>query len=180
VPDDGTLENIELTLESVRPVKVIVRSNGEAVVGASAHSYPFLGDSWQQQQATTDLDGSFTFDLPGPATSAIIIVGAPGKTLESFSVPTNQDTIALEMASRGGSLRLQWKPGDRPLRFTFNDHFLLSADVFLWARSQGARVDNGTAEIPNVAPGKYRFCSPSHCAEGLLAIGGQLALDVTH
>jgi hypothetical protein len=180
VPEDGALENVELTLDSVRPVKVSVRSNGDAVVGASVHSFPILGTSWTQQQATTDLDGSFTFDLPASATDAIVNVAAPGRPLESFSVPINQDLITLELASRGGSLRLQWKPGDRPLLFTFNDHFLMAADVFLWARSQGAKVDDGTAEIPNVAPGKYRFCSPSHCAEGLLAIGGQLALDAAH
>jgi hypothetical protein len=180
VPKDGALENIELTLDSVRPVKVIVRSNAEAVVGALVHSFPMMGTSWTQQQATTDLDGSFTFNLPASATDAIISVAAPGRPLESFRVPTNQDLIRVELASRGGALRLQWKAGDLPLTFTFDDHFLMSADVFLWARSQGARVDNGTADIPNVAPGKYRFCSPSHCAEGLLAIGGQLALDATH
>lgn len=180
VPTDGTLQNIELTLEGVRPVKVIVRSNGEAVVGALVHSFPLLGGTWQQQQATTNLDGSFTFEVPSSATEAIIIVGAPSRTLESFSVPTNQDSIDLELASRGGGLQLRWKPGDVPLRFMFNDHLLMSADVFVWARSQGAKVDNGTAEIPNVAPGKYRFCSPSHCAEGLLAIGGRLILDATH
>jgi len=180
VPENGALQNVELTLESVRPVKVIVRSNGDAVVGALVHSFPMLGASWEQQQATTGLDGSFTFNVPASATDAIIIVGAPGRTLDSFSVRTDQDPIALEMASRGGSLQLQWKPGDAPLLFTFDDHFLLSADVFQWARSQGAKVDNGSAEIPNVAPGKYRFCSPSRCAEGLLAIGGQLVLNATH
>lgn len=180
VPEDGTLANIELTLDSVRPVKVLVRSNGDAVVGASAHSFPFLGASWEQQEATTDLDGSFTFNLPASATDAIVTVAAPGRQLESFRVPIDQDLITLELASRGGTLQLQWKPGDGPASFTFNDHFLLASDVFLWARSQGARVGNGTREIPNVAPGKYRYCFASHCAEGLLAIGGELVLNATH
>jgi hypothetical protein len=49
-------------------------------------------------------------------------------------------------------------------------------------RSQGVRIDsNGIlGEIPKVAPGKYRFCAASYCAEGFLAIGGQLTLDATH
>ncbi|HEV7486119.1 MAG TPA: carboxypeptidase-like regulatory domain-containing protein [Thermoanaerobaculia bacterium] len=180
VPEDGALANIEITLDSVRPVKVMVRSNGEAVVGALAHSFPFLGASWERQEATTDLDGTFTFNLPASATDAVVTVAAPGRPLESFRVPIDQDSITLELASRGGTLQLRWKPGDGPASFTFNDHFLESTDVFLWARSQGAIVGNGTREIPNVAPGKYRFCSASHCAEGLLAIGGQLVLDATH
>jgi hypothetical protein len=176
VPENGTV-NVDLTLESVRPVKVIVHSNGEAVVGALVHAFPLLGDTWTQQQATTDLAGGFTFDVPNAARDAIIVVGAPGRTLESFSVPTNQDTISLELASRGGTLRLQWKPDGSPLGLFFNDHLLMTADAFSWARSQGARAADGSAEIPNVAPGNYRFCSGRHCAEGLLAIGGQLSLD---
>jgi len=177
VPENGTVDNVELTLESVRPVKVIVHSNGEPVVGALAHAFPLLGVTWKQQQATTDLEGGFTFDVPNGAEEAILIVGAPGRTLESFSVPAKQDLINVELAPRGGTLRLFWKPGGPPVSFLFNDHLLMTSDVFAWARSQGARVSDGAAEIPNVAPGKYRFCSGSRCAEGLLAVGGQLVLD---
>jgi hypothetical protein len=180
VPDSGRIEKVELTLESVRPLKGVVRSNGDVVVGALVHGYAFLGGSAQQKQATTDLQGGFSLDVPSSAPEIIIIVAAPGRTLESFSVPTNQDPVTLDLASRGGTLRLRWTPGALPLQFTFNDHLLVSTDVFLWARGQGAKIDDGAGEIPNVAPGKYRFCSPKHCAEGLLAIGGQLDLDATH
>jgi hypothetical protein len=181
VPDDGTTENVELTLENVSPLKGVVRSNGDVVVGASVHGYAFLGGSAEMSQATTDLQGGFALDVPNSATETVITVAAPGRTLESFSVATNQgDPVALDLASRGGTLILRWVPGAVPLQFTFNDHFLPSTDAFVWARSQGAKIVNGTGEIPNVAPGKYRFCSAKHCAEGLLAIGGQLELDATH
>lgn len=180
VPDDGRIENIELSLESVRSLKGVVRSNGDVVVGALVHGYAFLGGSAQQKQATTDLQGGFAIDVPYAATETVITVAAPGRTLESFIVPADQDPAALDLASRGGTLRLRWAPGASPLQFTFNDHFLASTDAFGWARAQGARIDDGAGEIPNVAPGKYRFCSSSHCAEGLLAIGGQLDLDATH
>jgi Carboxypeptidase regulatory-like domain len=180
IPDDGKIENVELTLESVRSIKGVVRSNGEVVVGALVHGYAFLAGSARQEQATTDLMGGFALDVPGSVTETVITVAAPGRTLESFSAPTNQDDpVALDLAGHGGTLRLRWAHGTLPLQFTFNDHFLASTDVFLWARGQGARIDDGSGEIPNVAPGKYRFCSANHCAEGLLAIGGQLELDVT-
>ena len=180
VPDDGGIENVELTLESIRSLKGVVRSNGDAVVGAVVHGYAFLGGSARQEQTITDLQGGFAVDVPSSATEIIITVAAPGRTLESFSVPTNQDAIDLDLASRGGTLRVRWASGALPLQFTFNDHPLVSTDVFAWARGQRARIDDGDGEIPNVAPGKYRFCSGGHCAEGLLAIGGQLVLDATH
>jgi hypothetical protein len=51
--------------------------------------------------------------------------------------------------------------------------------VFEWARAQRATIVDGSGEIPNVAPGKYRFCSAKHCVEGLLAVGGELELDAS-
>jgi len=180
IPDEGGIENVELRLESVRPLKGVVRSGGDVVVGAVVHGYAFLGGSARQEQAITDLQGGFSVDVPNSATEIVITVAAPGRTLESFSVPTNQDSIDLDLASRGGTLRVRWASGALPLQFTFNDHLLASTDVFVWARGQRARIDDGDGEIPNVAPGRYRFCSGGHCAEGLLAIGGQLELDATH
>ncbi len=178
LPEDGKVENVELTLEAVRQLKGTVRSNGEVVVGALVHGLAFLGGSARIEEATTDLQGGFAFDIPGTITEATIVVGAPGRTLESFVVPANQDQVALDLAARGGTLVLRWS--GLPLQFTFNDHFLPYTDVFAWARSQGASISSGTAEIPNVAPGKYRLCAAGHCAEGLLAVGGQLSLDATH
>lgn len=180
VPEDGRVENVELNLEAVRPLKGVVRSYGDVVVGALVHGYAFLGASAQQQQATTDLQGGFALDIPGSVTEAVIVVASPGRTLEGFSVFTNEDPVTLELAPRGGTLKLRWPAGGLPLQFTFNGHLLPSSDLFVWARGQGATIVDGAGEIPNVAPGKYRFCSMNHCAEGLLAIGGQLELDATH
>ena len=180
VSDGAKTENVDLTLESVSPLKGVVRSNGDVVVGASVHGYAFLGASAQVTQTTTDLLGGFALDVPSSATETVIIVAAPGRTLESFSVSRDQDPIALDLASRGGTLILKWVSGPGPLEFAFNDHLLPSPDAFAWARAQGATIANGTGQVPNVAPGKYRFCSAKRCAEGLLAIGGQLELDATH
>ena len=180
VMEEGRVQNLELDLENVRSLKGVVRSSGDVVVGALVHGYAFLGMSAQQKQTTTDLQGAFALEVPTSATETIVTVASPGRTLESFSVTTQDDPIALDLASRGGALKLRWTPGALPLQFKFNDHLLVASDVFIWARGQGARVDDGAGEIPNVAPGKYRFCSSTHCAEGLLAIGGQLELDTTH
>jgi len=143
------------------------------------HGYAFLGGIAQQQQTTTDLQGRFTFDVPSSVSQATVVVGAPGRTLESFAIPTG-DEVTLNLSAHGGTLDLQWKPGDLPLKFAYNDVLLPSPEVFTWARAQGATIGDGKGEIPNVAPGKYRFCSASHCAEGLLPVGGVLKLDATH
>lgn len=179
VPEAGKIANVEMTLESVRSLQGIVRSNGDVVVGALVHGWAFSGGSAQQKETTTDLGGRFALDVPQSVAEAVIIVGAPGRTLESFSVPADREPINLELAPRGGTLVLRWSSGSLPLRFAFNDHFMASPDMFLWARGQGARVEDGVAEIPNIAPGKYQFCSARGCAEGLLSIGGQLELDAT-
>jgi len=180
VPEEGKIQNVALDLESVGSLKGLVRSNGDVVVGALVHGWAFLGGSAQREEATTDLQGAFALQVPDSVNETTIIVSAPGRTLQSFSVPTHQGAVALELAPRGGILKLRWAPGKIPLEFAFNDHYLASSDVFLWARGQGAKIDDGSADIPNVAPGKYRFCSASHCADGFLAIGGQLDLDASH
>ncbi len=179
VPDDGELPNVRLSLESVQSQKGIVRSDGDVVVGAIVHGYAFLGGIAQQQQTTTDIQGRFSFDVPSSVSQATVVVGAPGRTLESFTIATG-DEVTLNLSARGGALDLQWKPGDLPLRFAYNDVLLPSPEVFTWARAQGATIGDGKGEIPNVAPGKYRFCSSSHCVEGLLPVGGVLRLDATH
>jgi hypothetical protein len=179
VPDTGSVDNVELNLESVKIIKGLLRSNGDVVVGALIHGYAFLGASAQQKQMTSDLQGGFSFEVPNSATNAIVTVASPGRTLESFSVPTDQDTITLDLAPQGGTLKLRWTVGALPLQFTFNDHLLPLPDALQWARAQGARLGSGACEVPNVAPGKYRLCAGGHCAEGILAIGGQLELDAT-
>jgi len=90
-----------------------------------------LGGSAQQQQASTDLQGEFALDIPGSVTEAVIVVASPGRTLEGFSVFMNEDPVTLELAPRGGTLRLHWPPGGLPLQFTFNGHLIPSSDLFV-------------------------------------------------
>jgi hypothetical protein len=180
VPEDGALRSVQLNLESVKPLKGIVRSDGQTVVGALVHGYAFLAGTTQQEQAMTDIEGRFTFDVPSSASQAVVVVGSPGRTMQAFAVSTDQDSVSLDLSPHGGRLEVQWKPGDLPLRFAYNDVETPSSDLFTWARAQGARIVDGAGEIPNVAPGKYEFCSASHCARGFLAVGGSLTLDATH
>ena len=180
VPDSGAVENVQLDLEAVRMLKGVVHSGSDPVVGAQVHGYAFLGTTAQQAQATTDLQGQFSFDVPSSASEAIIVIAAPGRALQAFNVPTNQDQVTLDLAPRGGTLSLHWTSSDLPLRFAFNDHLVPAVEFLTWARAQGAPIESGHGAIPNVAPGRYRFCSSTHCAEGLLAIGSQLDLDATH
>lgn len=180
LPENGRLVDIQLSLEAVRSLNGTLRSGGEVVVGALLHSFAFVAGSANREETTTDLQGQFSIDVPAGAAEVIIIAGSPGRTLETFSVPATSNSVVLQMAPVGGTLHLKWPPGASPLTVTFNDHWTPSVELMTWARSQGAMVASGAADVPNVAPGKYRLCSGAHCAEGVLAVGGQLDLDATH
>jgi hypothetical protein len=179
LPEDGRLSNIELSLQAVRALTGTIRSRGDVVVGALVHGYAVLGGSAKREEATSDLQGQFSINVPDGAAEVLLVIGSPGRTLQTFSVPAAISSAELQLAPAGGTLHLKWSPGVTPLSATFNDQFEPATELFAWARSQGATAGAGTADIPNVAPGKYRFCSAAHCAEGTLAVGGQLDLDAT-
>lgn len=179
VPEKGETPNIELVIEAARTMTGVVRSAGNTVIGAQVIAYAFVGGSAQQKRATTDLQGRFKLDIAGSAGEVILIVGAPGRSLHAFGIPVSSDPITLDIAPRGGELNLRWLESMAPLRMFFNDKMIPVPDLWEWSRAHGRSVIDSTIAVPDLAPGKYRFCSRDKCVEGLLAMGGRVDLDLT-
>lgn len=179
VPDEGVASNVALIIEGLREVRGVVRSNGTAVVGARVNGYAFAGGAAQQERATTDIHGAFTLEAPESAAEMILVVGAPGRPLHGFTVTVPQEAAVLELPPRGGSLDLRWPAEARPVRVLFNDMMIPISDLLDWARSHGEQFQGGTVRVPNVSAGRYRLCTRDRCADGVLAVGGRLELDLT-
>ncbi|HEX2059977.1 MAG TPA: carboxypeptidase-like regulatory domain-containing protein, partial [Thermoanaerobaculia bacterium] len=178
VAEEGLTPNVALTIESLREVKGVVRSNGSAVVGARVNGYAFAGGAAQQERATTDVHGAFALQAPESAPEMILVVGAPGRPLHGFTLSVPQDAAVLELPARGGSLHLRWPAEARPVRLLFNEMMIPISDLLDWARAHGEQFRDNAVRVPNVGAGRYRLCIKDHCADGILAAGGQLELDL--
>jgi hypothetical protein len=177
---DGRIENVELKIESLRSIHGFVRSGGVAVPGARVNAYALLGGTAQQERVTTDLQGRFAVDIPLSSATVTLVVGVAGRTLHPFTVVPVEQGVVVDVAPRGGELRLRWPAGTRPIRIVFNDGvFLPLSDLLEWAHTQGRSPEGGGVVVPNVAPGRYQMCTGATCTAGTLAMGGNLELDLT-
>jgi hypothetical protein len=180
LPEDGKIENVELEIQSLRGMHGFVRSAGAPVPGAQVHAYARLGNTAKQERVTTDLQGRFGLDVPLASASVTLVVAIAGRTLHPFHVVPVEQGVMVDVAPRGGELRLRWPAGTTPIRITFNEGVALPlGDLLDWARAQGSVPMSGGAIVPNVAPGQYQMCTGAVCTAGTLAIGGTLELDLT-
>jgi hypothetical protein len=108
----------------------------------------------------------------------ILVVGAPGFPLQTFTVAVPQESAVLELVVRGGSLNLRMPAEAHPVRIFHNDAFLPLGDVLDWSRVHGAARSGDALHVPNVAAGRYQLCSSQRCVEGTLAAGGALELSL--
>ena len=174
----GKLEGVELKVEELRKIAGLVTAAGMPVVGARVHAYAFLGGAAQQERRVTDLEGRFELAIPASSTVVTFVVGAAGRTLHAFRLPADK-SLSLDIAPRGGRLRLRYPQAANPVRVTFNDTAAIPfSDLADWARAQQSPREDGSLLVPDVAAGKYRLCVQDRCAEGMLGVGGSLDLDV--
>jgi hypothetical protein len=152
--------------------------------------------------ATTESDGSFLAEFPRKSSRVVATVGAPGFALQSFDVPTDSQTLALNVSDSGGTLKISL-PGEKDelqrrnltLAVLQNGVVLPITVLQQWAHDHGQPRDgsDGALLFPNVAPGDYRAClvprqlagflpasgipEGTHCSSGSLAPGGTLRLS---
>jgi len=142
-----------------------------------------------QMRAVSDEQGAFDLRLPEAAQHVRIVVGAAGKTLQSYDVPLTGEPLSLELEPVGGMLIIAWPKGNFPNVMRAGVPLEIP-DMAGWARAQGQVVEGQHLRVPNVAPGLYRACTmvpveksdgtkpERRCAEGVLAPGGTLTLDL--
>jgi hypothetical protein len=178
LPADGTVRDIALSIGDRSKIAGRVTSGGVPAVGAQVHGYAFVGATAQQERTTTDLEGRFAMKIPAAATVVDLVVGVAGRTLHPFQVSSDRP-ISVDVAPRGGTLSLRWPAAIRAVRVTFNDTVVIPfPDLLQWAQVNGQRPESGSLVVPAVAPGKYGVCVLMQCAEGTLAMGATLALEL--
>jgi hypothetical protein len=181
---------IRLRIEPDHPVTGYVLSRGAPVIGARVTAMAFIGaSSIPQVRAVSNEQGAFDLQLPEAAQHAWIVVGAAGRTLQSYDVALAGEPLTLELEPVGGSLILSWPQGNLPNVARAGVPLMLP-DLTGWARAQGQVLEGQHLRVPNVAPGPYRACTmvpvkksdgarpETRCTEGVLAPGGTLTLDL--
>ena len=188
--DGEPREGIQLRLEPDHPVEGRLVSRGAPVVGARVTAFALIeGKGNPQVRAVSDEKGSFELQLPEAAQRVTIVVGAPGRTLQSYDVALTGAPLVLEVEPIGGTLLLAWPKGNLPSLMRAGVALMLP-DLASWARGQGEALMGQRLRVPNVAPGPYRACTMApvkesaeakpqvRCTEGNLAPGGTLTLDL--
>lgn len=184
---EGRADPLRLTLRENRAGRGKVTAAGAAVAGAVVTIQPARGVA---VNATTRLDGSFSFALPEGTGELLVYVGSPGKTFQAFRFLSVPDELDLHVAPIGGDLEIV-QPTTR-WSLQQNGVPVLLPHVLPWAQSADrAPVDPTTPvlRLPKMAPGQYTLCaarspgdsSPGNsgnCTSGTLGPGATLQLGL--
>jgi hypothetical protein len=173
--------DINLALRNMNVVKGTISSEGQRVVGARVTGYGFSTGMARQERTVSGLDGGFELSIPDSATQIVLIVSAPGRSLQAFATPTADKPLTLDVASAGGLLRLRMPHNSTGPRVTYNGIPLPMPDLLQWAQAQEQQAKgNDTFVFADLAPGAYRFCvfdkGKDVCRDGILSRGGVLSL----
>ncbi len=193
---------VELRLRHrTRELSARVVSVRGPVAGARVHLQPLEPPAGPGSRSHTELDGTFSAQVPHDAVLVRAIVLAPGHALQAFTVPVADEAPELWVAEVGGTLDISWPadpealPTGAEVILLQNDHLLASSLLHQWARGHGRNLENGRLLVPNLAPGAYRLClripakvgaalaagrrweeALSGCSAGYLAHGSSLSL----
>jgi hypothetical protein len=212
-------EIVEVHLEEERPVedlRLILRPRlalSGQVVGPAGNGIAgalLYGVLDQEQhllerylpQATTDVAGSFTLDLPARATGLDLFVLAPGFALRQLRVDArSREPLVLPVHPVGGTVVVTYRGGaeiadalKQLATSLFHERHIPPGVARHWAGIQGVREEPGRYVIPLLEPGPYTACYGVYdqvyrsgrlpaevaprCVSGHLAPHGELRLDL--
>jgi hypothetical protein len=197
--DDQTVGPIQLRLRSGKTLSGTVSTPLGPLAGASVQVFPREPAEGFAGAAMSDLDGTFSADIPQDTTRAEVVVAAPGSALAAFDVPVDGSSADVSLANQGGDLTIALpKVRANDTLVVLQNGLPLPYSILLrWSRSQIAGGGTGGGQqfhVPMLAAGSYRVCllrpdalqqafsstSPDACDDGSLAAGGALTLDVSH
>ena len=186
VTEGSHVTNVELVLERRRKLTGTVFSQGQPLVGARVTGYIINPGGGNAPSTVSGLNGEFELSFAGHSTDVALIVAAAGRTLQAFRAPVTDDPLRIDLAPAGGLLHLAFPRDAARVTVAYNGINLSLGQLFEWAHAQrgGSALAPGSIEIPNLAPGPYRFCAArkgdadDECREGTLAAGSTLSLGV--
>ncbi len=188
---DG-LEDVELVLRAPAILRGRVTQSGDAVPGASVLAFARRAGDLPMSMlpavpsATSDLDGSFTLDLPRDTHQVDLVVLSPGRALAVRSVPLPAEGEALvELSPEAGALELLGlenldldDPGAALPVLLHRGAVLDQTLLTLWRRLNSNPASAGAgATIPSLEPGTYLACALTP-AEVFAVLSGLAAVRV--
>lgn len=208
VTESSAAGPVELRLRRSRRISGRVVSEGVPVPGAIVEVRTLEPVSAAfSDSGRADQKGEVSLRVHPDATLLTATVSPPGHALTTRAVPV-ADPLVLEAPRRGGTLELVRDVEQNPEEGQPPPSLLVLQDgnplgwQELWSWSRGHSVvwvkESPSIQIPNLAPGSYRFCSGSpaeaaragaaggdwksglaRCVDGYLEAGGTLRLDLS-
>lgn len=170
----------------------VVSPSGSGVFGAEilATLEPDIPFAHLDIPAThTDLDGTFTLDIPASASAARLTVLPAGFALRQLP-PQGPDSgpLIISVDQQGGTVVIDGlgdlaEYGQKPdVPYLLGQHPLPLPLAYAWAHLNGnTSWPAGEMIVPMLEPGTYSVCRPAtpspRCVSGTLAPGGQLRLS---
>lgn len=196
---------LELRMRKKKRISGAVRSPLGPVPGAGIAVMPLHPVGTGTDSVRTELDGTFTAQVPDRTETAAVIVSPPGHALQAFVISAGETPQPLVVGRDGGDLEIVHpdKPGEAAkdgfFLMVFQNGLLLPRQtLYEWALGHGRDVvtQGRIYAVPALAPGEYRAClvpraaaaawrdsgwtAPlARCATGQLTAGGTLRLDLS-
>jgi hypothetical protein len=180
VRESSTPPPVRLVLQDSWSVAGVVTGDGVPVINARVLAIPADPGGRVSQvgpipSSQTDMNGSFSLEIPSAALSAQLIIEALGhayhvQRLYSHSLEPGQAMqIALEDAT--GTLELG-PASDLTNLVMVRGHGIPRRMLMRWAHDNGSTVaDDGNVRVPSMPPGQYAYCRVTP-QELMLVCGG--------
>ncbi|MEM6455581.1 MAG: carboxypeptidase regulatory-like domain-containing protein, partial [Acidobacteriota bacterium] len=191
---------VDLQITPMRSVRGVVRAPVGPIAGARV--YGDLRDASDLStsvmvppQTQSDVNGSFTLEVPAHAELGALVIEAPGLVRQRRPLRAGETEIAVDLRMDGGTLLLDVGPpirGAEPVLISNDGRDALSA-LRNWATRNGVHIDyagESPLRVPHMPPGPYALCTgperfqhtlaaldDATCAVGVLLAGGTLALQ---
>lgn len=194
---------IEIRMNKKKRISGTVRSALGPVPGAGIRVVPVHPVKMGGDAVRTDLDGSFTAQVPERTETAAVIVSPPGHALHAFLLSLSEPPQPLTVGRESGNLEVSVPERSKveeeglSLWVLQNGLPLPMQSLYEWALGHGQDIyRENTYAVPALAPGEYRAClvaqaavipwidsgwtAPlARCATGQLTADGTLRLDLS-